>query len=379
MIMLKIEAQARAVQSQKWSAAAGQRLTALLLDWFARSARFLPWRQNKDPYPVWLSEIMLQQTQVQTVIPYYQKFLETWPTLAKLAAASEEQVLKQWEGLGYYSRARNLLSAARLVINLHQGQFPSTEKDLLSLPGIGEYTAGAILSIAFGKKMAAVDGNVVRVFSRLTAIPWQPADPDQRREVRRFVENLLPDACPGDWNEAMMDLGATICRPRQPQCPMCPLNEICQARQLGIADQLPMKPAKKPVPVKKLVVLVFSNQGRFHVHQRQGKGLLAGLFEFDWFDWGEAAAKGDPDPSSIQAELGKRFPKAAIRPLGPYTHAFTHLQWQMDAFLITLASQAPFDGQLDVQSHDFWATPEQLQSLPFPKALDGYRQKLLPG
>lgn len=355
-MMLDREKEDRLELSRQWSASNGQLMPGLLLGWFGRMARVLPWRQDHDPYRIWLSEIMLQQTQVQTVIPYYQRFLDYWPTLADLAGASEEQVLKLWEGLGYYSRARNLLAAAGQIRDCHQGLLPSSEKELRRLPGIGEYTAGAILSIAFGQPVAAVDGNVVRVFSRLTAIPWQPADPVQRREVRQLTESLLPKEHPGDFNEALMDLGATICLPRQPRCQECPLNAICQACRLEIQEQLPPKALRKAIPVDQLTLLVLVWQGQVHVRQRPAKGLLAGLFEFDWLAGGSASEK---------------YPQAKISALGTSVHQFTHRQWQIEGFWVELAENPECD------ESGRWVNAQELAALPFPTALAGFRELVL--
>lgn len=359
-MMLNREIDNRPELSRQWSVSSGQLLPGLLLGWFGRSARVLPWRQDHDPYRIWLSEIMLQQTQVQTVIPYYQRFLDSWPTLADLAGASEEQVLKLWEGLGYYSRARNLLAAAAQIRDCHHGLLPASEKELQRLPGIGEYTAGAILSIAFGQPVAAVDGNVVRVFSRLTTIPWQPAEPAQRREVRQLAESLLPEEKPGDFNEALMDLGATICLPRQPRCQECPLNAICQARELEIQEQLPPKALRKAIPVDRLTLLVLFWHGLVHVRQRPAKGLLAGLFEFDWLE----AAEGRPDAA-------KKYPQATISALGTSVHQFTHRQWQIEGFWVELAENNERD------ESGRWVNAKELAALPFPTALAGFREQVL--
>ena len=359
-MMLNCENENRRELSRQWLASNGQLLPDLLLGWFGQSARVLPWRQDHDPYRIWLSEIMLQQTQVQTVIPYYQRFLDYWPTLADLAAASEEQVLKLWEGLGYYSRARNLLAAAGQIRDCHQGQLPSSEQELRRLPGVGEYTAGAILSIAFGQPIAAVDGNVVRVFSRLTAIPWQPADPAQRREVRQLAEFLLPQVRPGDFNEALMDLGATICLPRQPRCQECPLNAICQARELGIQEQLPPKAVRKAIPIDQLTLVVLVWQDLVHVRQRPAKGLLAGLYEFDWLE----IAAGQPDAA-------QKYPQAKISALGTSVHQFTHRHWQIEGLWVELAENPEND------KCGRWVNAQELAALPFPTALAGFREQVL--
>ncbi|MDD2534789.1 MAG: A/G-specific adenine glycosylase, partial [Eubacteriales bacterium] len=258
-----------------------------LLTWFDQAtlqatARPMPWREIRDPYRVLLSEFMLQQTQVTTVIPYYEKFLKVWPTIVDLAGADEQTVLKAWEGLGYYSRARNLLATARLIVERHQGIIPATEPDLLQLKGIGDYTAGAIRSIAFNLPAPAVDGNVVRVAARLTCTAWDPTDIKQRREVKTYIASILPGDRPGDFNEALMDLGATVCLPKTPRCGECPLASVCQAQLSNTVPLFPAKKPKKAAPIEQRTCLIFRCGPMIHVNRRPEKGLLAGLFEFDW-------------------------------------------------------------------------------------------------
>jgi A/G-specific adenine glycosylase len=235
----------------------------LLLDWFGHSQRDLPWRRTKNPYRIWLSEIMLQQTRVAAVIPYYARFLERFPTVKSLAEAPQVDVLRLWSGLGYYSRARNLQYAAQQVAAKHGGQFPACEEDALSLPGIGSYTAAAILSIAFGKKFAVLDGNVARVIARLGAVRGELREPKRWKGLQETASKLLDHKNPGDWNQAMMELGATICTPRAPQCPLCPVAEFCQARKLGLAEILPEKRRKRqPVKVTLAAAVFSDSRGR---------------------------------------------------------------------------------------------------------------------
>lgn len=215
-----------------------------LLGWFRRYERDLPWRRTKDPYRIWLSEIMLQQTRVAAVIPYYERFLERFPNIHALAAAPQEEVLRLWSGLGYYSRARNLQRAAQEIIAKHGGIFPCSEKEALALPGIGRYTAAAILSIAYGAKHAVLDGNVARVLARLFAVRGDLRDARRWQSLQRSADALLAPQSPSDWNQAMMELGATLCTPKSPQCLLCPVTQFCQARKLGLADSLPA-PRKK--------------------------------------------------------------------------------------------------------------------------------------
>ncbi len=227
-----------------------------LLGWFLQYRRDLPWRRSKDPYRVWLSEIMLQQTRVAAVIPYYERFLERFPDVQALATAPQEEVLRLWSGLGYYSRARNLQSAAQEIVAKHGGVFPRDEKDALALPGIGRYTAAAILSIAYGAELAVLDGNVARVLARIFAVRGDVRDAKRWRALQRSADTLLDAKSPGDWNQAMMELGATLCAPRSPQCLLCPVTQFCQARKLGIADSLPARRKKRETEIITLAAAI---------------------------------------------------------------------------------------------------------------------------
>jgi A/G-specific adenine glycosylase len=212
-----------------------------LLGWFRQFQRDLPWRRTKDPYRIWLSEIMLQQTRVAAVIPYYERFLERFPDVWALAEAPQEEVLRLWSGLGYYSRGRNLQRAAQMIVARHSGVFPQTEQEVLALPGIGRYTAAAILSIAFGARHAVLDGNVARVLARLDAVQGDLRDAARWQALQESADGLLDPKSPSDWNQGMMELGAVICTPRSPQCLLCPVSKFCRARQLGLAESLPEK------------------------------------------------------------------------------------------------------------------------------------------
>jgi len=228
-----------------------------LLAWFKEFQRDLPWRRTNDPYAIWLSEIMLQQTRVAAVIPYFERFLQHFPTMEALAKAPEEDVLRLWAGLGYYSRARNLQNAARQIVALHRGAFPSDEAGALALSGIGSYTAAAVLSIAFGKKLAVLDGNVARVLARLGAIRGDLRAGNRWMELQKTATTLLDREHPGDWNQAMMELGATLCTPRAPQCLLCPVGEFCEARKQGIVDLIPEKRKKRDTVQVRLAAIVF--------------------------------------------------------------------------------------------------------------------------
>jgi len=234
-----------------------------LLSWFCKHRRELPWRLNKDPYRIWLSEIMLQQTRVAAVIPFYERFLERFPDIGALAKAPEEEVLRLWSGLGYYSRARNLQRAAQRMVASHGGEFPQTTSEALALPGIGSYTAAAILSIAFGAKHAVLDGNVARVIARLDAIRGDLRANGRWRKLQDAAGELLSPESPSDWNEAMMELGAMICTPRAPQCLLCPIAEFCRARRFGLTDVIPEKRKKRPtVEIALAAAVLLDARGR---------------------------------------------------------------------------------------------------------------------
>ncbi|NLO37739.1 MAG: A/G-specific adenine glycosylase [Clostridiaceae bacterium] len=349
-------------------------LADALLSWFDRTRRDLPWRQNRTPYRVWLAEIMLQQTQVQTAIPYYERFLSRFPTLADLAQADEQAVLKLWEGLGYYSRARNLLAAARQVMREDNGQLPCDFKALRALPGIGDYTAGAILSLACGQQAAAVDGNVVRVLARWSGTAWSAKSLQDRRQAADFVLTHMPAGRPGDFNEALMDLGATVCLPREPRCPACPLAGGCQAYCRNLTAALPLRDKSPDVPTERRLLLLIAAPGFWHVRQRPPRGLLAGLFTFDWL-------APDQDPRAFRTWLQGQD-NVLVQPLPSLTHRFSHLAWHVDALRLglpradlgELAAWLETDGP---QPDGRWAGRQELQQLPFPAAVDQYRRQEL--
>lgn len=306
---------------------------AALLGWYDRHRRDLPWRAPPgalaDPYHVWLSEIMLQQTTVPAVKPYFRKFLALWPRVEALAAAEREAVLAAWAGLGYYSRARNLHLCAETVVTRFGGEFPAEEAELLLLPGIGPYTAAAISAIAFGRRAVVIDGNVERVVARYAAIDTPL--PAARPLIRRAADQQTPDSRPGDYAQAMMDLGATVCTPRNPACGFCPLSDGCQARARGIAAGLPVKPAKLAKPVRRgLAFVVRDPEGRLLVRTRADKGLLGGMTEVPGSDWAET-----PPPPASAAPL-----VAEWQDMGSITHIFTHFRLELQVFAATLARRA---------------------------------------
>ncbi len=363
----------RISQANTWGLVQGTVFSGLLLKWFDSEARDLPWRQVRDPYRVMLSELMLQQTQVATVIPYYQRFLERWPTIDDLANADEQDVLKAWEGLGYYSRARNLLAAARQIVTEYASVIPRDEKQLLRLKGIGEYTAGAIRSIAYGLPAAAVDGNVVRVTARLAAIGWDPGELTQRREVRELIEKIQPVDRPGDFNEALMDLGATVCLPKSPHCADCPVQSVCEACKLAATQDYPRKRVRQASPVDHLTCLVFQKGQQIHVNQRPEKGLLAGLFEFDWGDPLQFGIELEPDIIREFRVAETANEQLIVHELGQRRHVFTHRIWQMTArqIILPFAHHTPL-----LDNTGRWVNGQELKALPFPTALAPWRDQI---
>lgn len=294
-----------------------------LLDWYDRHARTLPWRaqagQKADPYAVWLSEIMLQQTTVEAVKPYFARFLTRWPDIAALAGAEEAELLTAWAGLGYYARARNLHACAKVILAEHGGVFPAHEAGLRSLPGIGAYTAAAIAAIAFGERAVVVDGNVERVITRLYAI--KTPLPKAKDEIRARLDPLTPAQRPGDFAQAMMDLGATICTPRNPVCSLCPLRPFCAAQKAGTMLDFPVKPAKKPRPVRFGTAFVARDgAGAILLRTRPAKGLLGGMSEVPTSDWIEGEASLLVNPPLVASWTARNT---------PVIHVFTHFELRL--------------------------------------------------
>ena len=299
-------------------------LPVLLVPWFLRAKRDLEWRNDPTPYRVWISEIMLQQTRVEAVKPYYDRFLAELPDVAALAAIDEARLLKLWEGLGYYRRARNLQAAAKKIMQDHGGIFPSDYDSVRGLPGIGDYTAGAILSIAFGKPFPAVDGNVLRVVSRVAASRESPDLPKLRKELTSALAAVYPPGQCSEFTQSLMELGATVCLPNgAPLCTTCPLADICLASQNGLTDEIPVRKARAARPVKQFAVVVLRDaDGRFAVRRRPETGLLAGLYEFPNME-------GHPDETALKTA----FRTGRIRKSGTARHVFTHVEWDMTLYL----------------------------------------------
>ncbi len=336
---------------------------ALLLRWFDENARDLPWRRTKDPYAIWVAEVMLQQTQSDTVKPYYHRFLKRFPTVRHLARAKLDSVLKVWEGLGYYSRARNLHRAAREVVRTFGGRLPQTKKELLTLPGVGLYTAGAIASIAFGRAEPLVDGNVTRVLCRLFRIRQDPRSGIVRKNLWILAEALLPADKAGSFNQAMMELGATVCLPRSPRCQACPLRRTCSAREHDEQEKLPRRASRKPLPRHKVVVAVIYRNSRILIDKRKPNGLLGGLWEFP----GGKVRKGEPLETALAREVREelRVTVRILRPLATVQHSYSHFSVTLHVFECDYVSGTP--KCRDCVDYK-WVYPKQLKNFAFPAA-----------
>ena len=346
-----------------------EKLTAIrvaLPAWYKRHRRDLPWRRTRDPYAIWISEVMLQQTQVATVIPYFRKFLEKFPDVRAIAAARLGTVLKVWEGMGYYSRARNLHRTARLLVRECDGKLPETAQELLKLPGIGRYTAGAIASIAFGRREPALDGNVIRVFSRIFRIRDNPRDASTQKELWTLAHRLLPAGRgASSFNQALMDLGATVCTPRHPLCRVCPLKKWCEAYARNEQDKLPVRVRRAPTPHYDIAAGVIrrNSDGKILIARRRPEGLLGGLWEFPG---GKRQRKESLEECVIREtreELGVRI--KVLRPLVTVRHAYTHFRITLHTFDCEYLSSRPKALSCAAWT---WVSPRELDRYPFPAA-----------
>lgn len=336
-----------------------QAAPALLLQWYDGCARVLPWREDPTPYRVWVSEIMLQQTRVEAVKPYYERFLTALPTVADLAAAPADRLLKLWEGLGYYNRARNLQKGAKEVMERFGGSIPASFEELRSLPGVGDYTAGAIASIAFGLPVPAVDGNVLRVMARLLARRNDILDPAVKKGWSVEIAGIIPKDRAGDFNQSLMELGALVCVPGgAPKCGDCPLRSVCRAHALNIEEELPVKAAKKPRKAEERTVFLLTCGKRLALRRRPEKGLLAGLWELP-------AAPGNLSrEEAARALSGWGIEVSGLEKLPSSKHIFTHIEWRM----------AGWAGEATKPSPDFtWVTGEELwRDCALPSAFRAY-------
>ncbi|WP_453991059.1 A/G-specific adenine glycosylase [Bacillus nitroreducens] len=331
-----------------------------LIEWFEKEQRDLPWRKDQDPYKIWVSEIMLQQTRVDTVIPYFNNFVSKFPTVKDLAEADEEKVLKAWEGLGYYSRVRNLHSAVKEVTEVYDGKVPNTVKEISSLKGIGPYTTGAILSIAYGIPEPAVDGNVMRVLSRILSVWDDIAKPKTRKLFEDIVREIISKENPSAFNQALMELGALICIPSNPACLLCPVQEHCRAFAEGVQKELPVKSKKKaPTAVSMAAVVLQNDDGKFLIHKRPEKGLLANLWEFPNHETitelqtpKEQLSEFLKSEYKVEANIGQAF--TTIQ------HVFSHLIWNITVFEGKLTGTVPQTDHLKL------VTLEELEEYTFP-------------
>ena len=338
-------------------------LNTALLSWFDAYARKLPFRGVKDPYAVWLSEIMLQQTQVTTVVPYFERFMKRFPTVQKLAAARLDSVLKLWQGLGYYTRARNLHKAARIIVEQHRGVFPDTFDAIIALPGIGRYTAGAIASIAFGLPVPVLDGNVIRVLCRLYRLSENPKTPAAQKHLWHLAETLVPQNRPGDFNQSLMELGATLCTPKNPNCPQCPVQSLCQAYARNEQDVLPRMQKNASTPHYTVAVGLIFNGGKLLIDKRSPDGFLGGLWELPGGKKQKnetlkhAVAREIKEETGVEVIVGKRL--CIVR------HAYSH-------FRITLhAYRCDYVGGTAKAIHCAavkWVAPKDINKFAFPAA-----------
>ena len=337
--------------------------------WFDGARRPMPWRETgadgrRDPYRVWISEVMLQQTRVETATPYFERFVAAFPTVAALAAAPLDRVLKLWEGLGYYSRARNLHRAAGVVVAEHGGVVPDTEAAFRALPGVGPYTAAAVLSLAYGRPLAVLDGNVIRVLARVFAVDADAKAGRTRRALQTLADRLLDADAPGRFNEAVMELGATICTPRSPACPRCPLRGVCAATATGEPEQYPVTSKAKPVPHHTVAVAVVADgAGRLLIQRRPEDAMLGGLWEFPGGkqepgeDLAETCRREVREELGVEVEVGQAFARVG--------HAYSHFRITLHAFRCLLVDGEPVSASGEPVA---WVAPERLDDYAFPRA-----------
>lgn len=333
-----------------------------LLAWYGEHGRDLPWRQTRDPYAIWVSEIMLQQTRVETVLPYYQRFMDRYPTVEALAETSLEEVLKLWEGLGYYARARNLHQASRIVVDHFGGELPASEQELAVLPGIGRYTVDALGAIVFHRDTLALEGNLRRVLTRLFDIHLDPRRPEGERELRQRGMSALPAGRASEFNQALMDLGALICTPRSPACDACPLTADCLAFQNATQEELPIRRPKAPLPLRQAVAAVLHENDNLLIARRPEGGLLGGLWGFP----GGFQEAGESNRLALQRvvkeQLGLEI--EVELPLLPLTHAYTHFRVDLQPYVCQVRSNS---GHLHERDDVRWVKVPDLDNVPMGK------------
>lgn len=306
-----------------------ERLVQPLMEWYDKNARILPWRESPTPYRVWVSEIMLQQTRVEAVKPYYERFMKRLPDIPSLAMAPEDELLKLWEGLGYYNRARNLQKAAVRIMEQHGGEMPSDYEELLALPGIGSYTAGAIASIAFGAPQPAVDGNVLRILSRALCYEKDVLSQSAKNEMEDLVRGMIPKERAGAFNQALMELGATVCVPNgAPHCEKCPWEKLCLAHKKGYETAYPHKAKKKARVIEDYTILVIQDADKTAIRKRPEKGLLAGMYEFPW------VSGFCTEEEVLEIVKGMGYAPIYIKELTKSKHIFSHKEWHMKGYAV---------------------------------------------
>ncbi len=350
---------------------AADEITQPLLSWYDNNKRSLPWRETKDPYRIWVSEIMLQQTRVEAVKGYYKRFLDALPDIGALADAQEPYLLKLWEGLGYYNRVRNMQKAAIRVMEEFDGRMPDTYELLVTLPGIGEYTAGAIASIAFDRAVPAVDGNVLRILARLWGDASDIADPRVKKEFSKALSVYIPKDRPGDYNQALIELGAMVCVPNgKPKCEECPWKGICVAKKEERIDTLPVKSKKKERSIEKKTVLLIWDGNHVLLHKRPESGLLAGMYEFPMADGWVSQTKA----KELVTELG--FSPMRVKKSVEAVHIFTHKEWHMHSYEIKVADTMPESRTEKTPWQEYVLIPprELERSYPLPSAFKAFRE-----
>ncbi len=335
-----------------------------LLDWYKDEARILPWRESKDAYKIWISEIMLQQTRVDVVIPYFNRFIDEIPDVLALSKVSEEKLLKLWQGLGYYNRALNLKKTAILIVQNHQSRIPANLESLLALPGIGKYTAGAILSIAYGQPITAVDGNILRIMARIGAVTEDITTAKTKKLLESVAMELIPSDDPGDFNQALMDVGASICIPNgEPKCAICPIIEFCEGNRRHLTQLIPARKIKKSRNIEKKTILLLSYGSKYALRKREAGSLLPNLWELPNFD----GHLTEDQCRQILRDMGIKV--MAMKALKKTKHVFTHLEWHMMGYFVTIAENP--------EEESFtWASKEEIRTLySIPKAFQLYLEQ----
>ncbi|RMF58589.1 MAG: A/G-specific adenine glycosylase [Calditrichaeota bacterium] len=351
------------MKKQIWDLDTIKKLQQNLLSWYQQNKRQLLWREKNNPYLIWVAEVMLQQTQVSTAEPYYRRFIQRFPTVERLASAHLDEVLKLWEGLGYYARARNLHKAAKIVLDEYQGNVPDDYHSFKTLPGVGDYIASAVMSISFGQPYAVVDGNVKRVLSRLGTLPFPVNDTRFTKQYQQIADQLLERNHPGEYNQAIMELGALICRPQKPLCEECPVNELCVSFLTNRQTEFPKRKQKAKIPTQKVSVGVVLKEGKVLITRRKENGLLGGLWEFP----GGKIKVGETSEDACIREIKEEVDLEVdiISHLKRIYHTYSHFKLIMDVYLCEYKSG---DVMLSGATEYRWIHPNEIHKYPFPKA-----------